>query len=103
MLTFNSAGLTTPATVTLTGDTTLTIVTPVASGIEVVSKIGGKSGQLLLFCYQYDPNTGRYGLAIMRAVRIGGLITLTAVVSFIYFSIRRERKRNSLKLTNPLS
>ena len=66
-------------------------------------KIGSKTDQLLLFCYQYDPNTGRYGLAIMRAVRIGGLITLTAVVSFIYFSIRRERKRNSLKLANPLS
>ena len=63
-------------------------------------KIGSKTDQLLLLCYQYDPTTGRYGLAIMRAVRIGGILTLTALGSFIYFSIRRERRKAAIEIAN---
>jgi protein SCO1 len=63
-------------------------------------KIGSKTDQLLLLCYQYDPTTGRYGLAIMRAVRIGGILTFTALASFIYFSIRRERRKSASQVAN---
>jgi len=63
-------------------------------------KIGTRTDQLLLFCYQYDPSTGRYGLAIMRAVRIGGILTLTALASFIYYAVRRERRKNPLQSAN---
>src|SRR4029078_1796032 len=62
-------------------------------------KIGSKTDQLLLLCYQYDPAAGRYGLAIMRAVRIGGILTLLALGSFIYFSIRKER-RKAMQIAN---
>jgi len=57
-------------------------------------KIGSKTDQLLLFCYRYDPATGRYGLAIMRAVRIGGIVTLVALSSFILLAVRRERRKS---------
>jgi protein SCO1/2 len=63
-------------------------------------KVGTKTDQLLLLCYQYDPTTGRYGLAIMRAVRIGGVLTFLALGSFIYFSIRRERQKSATQIAN---
>ena len=62
-------------------------------------KIGSRTDQLLLFCYQYDPSTGRYGLAIMRAVRIGGVLTLLALGSFIFFAVKRERRK--IRIANP--
>lgn len=63
-------------------------------------KIGSKTDQLLLLCYQYDPTTGRYGLAIMRAVRVGGILTLLGLGSFIYFSLKRERRKSALRIAS---
>lgn len=39
-------------------------------------KIGNPVDQLLLYCYHYDPSTGKYGFAIINVVRIGGVLTL---------------------------
>jgi protein SCO1/2 len=55
-------------------------------------KIGTVVDQLLLFCFHYDPLTGRYGLAIMRVIRAGGVLTVAALVGFIWMSLRRERR-----------
>ena len=33
-------------------------------------RIGSVVDSLLLYCYHYDPMTGRYGVYIMRALRI---------------------------------
>ncbi len=54
-------------------------------------KVGSKVDALLLYCYHYDPMTGRYGLVIMRAVRLGGAATVLALVTFIVVMLRRER------------
>ena len=35
------------------------------------NRLGTVADQVLLFCYHYDPATGKYGGAILRAVRIG--------------------------------
>ena len=40
----------------------------------------------------YDPNTGRYGFVAMRAVRLGGAVTVVALVGFMVISIRREHR-----------
>jgi protein SCO1/2 len=55
-------------------------------------KIGSPVDALLLYCYHYDPMTGRYGLAIMRAMRIAGATTVLALGGFIFIMLRRERK-----------
>ena len=47
--------------------------------------------RLLLFCYHYDPVTGRYGNVVMGMVRTGGVITLAALGGFIFVMIRREQ------------
>jgi protein SCO1/2 len=44
----------------------------------------------LLYCYHYDPATGNYGFVAMRAVRLGGAVTLAALVGFIFVSVRSD-------------
>jgi len=53
-------------------------------------KIGTLAERLLLYCYHYDPAAGNYGLMAMRAVRLGGAVTLVALFGFVFVSIRRD-------------
>jgi protein SCO1/2 len=56
--------------------------------------VGSPVDTLLLYCFHYDPATGRYGLAIMRTIRLAGAVTVIALGSFIAIMVRRERSRN---------
>jgi len=47
-------------------------------------KIGSVTEQLTLYCYMYDPATGKYGAAVMRLLRITGVITLIGIVAMIF-------------------
>ena len=53
-------------------------------------KIGTLADQILLFCYHYDPATGRYGAAAIKMMRLGGIATVILLV----FAIRRMLKRS---------
>lgn len=55
-------------------------------------RIGNAIDQLLLYCYHYDPATGSYGFVAMGAVRIGGALTVLALVGFVVISIRRDMR-----------
>jgi protein SCO1/2 len=57
-------------------------------------KIGTRVDSFLLYCYHYDPMTGRYGLAIMRTLRVTGAVTVLALIAFIVTMIRRDRRRS---------
>lgn len=48
------------------------------------NKIGSITEQLSLYCYMYDPTTGKYGAAVMRVVRIAGVITLIGIIAMIF-------------------
>lgn len=39
-------------------------------------KIGSPVDQLLLYCYHYDPTSGKYGVVVMNIMRLGGLLTI---------------------------
>jgi protein SCO1/2 len=54
-------------------------------------KVGSVVDSLLLYCFHYDPATGRYGFLVMRAVRIAGAATVLLIGTFIAVMIRRER------------
>jgi len=56
-------------------------------------KVGNPVDSLVLYCYHYNPMTGRYGLVIMRAMRLAGGVTVLALGSFIFIMLRRERAR----------
>lgn len=61
--------------------------------VEAASgKIGTPVDRALLYCYHYDPQTGRYGFAVMDAMRISGLATVAAIGVFLFSSLRRERR-----------
>jgi protein SCO1/2 len=49
------------------------------------SKIGTPAEQLLLYCYKYDPATGKYGAAVMRIMRVAGVITLLGILALLFF------------------
>ena len=57
-------------------------------------RVGSAVDTLLLYCFHYDPTTGRYGLAIMRAIRLAGAATVLALGAFVALMIRRERRVN---------
>ncbi len=54
-------------------------------------RIGSVVDQLLLFCFHYDPATGRYSWVALGAVRLGGGLTLLALVTGIVVLLRRDR------------
>ncbi|MGZ3471051.1 MAG: SCO family protein, partial [Isosphaeraceae bacterium] len=58
--------------------------------------VGSPVDTLLLYCYHYDPITGRYGLAIMRTIRLAGLATLLAMGTFIAVMVRREKRMSKI-------
>jgi protein SCO1 len=55
-------------------------------------RIGTPVDDFLLFCYHYDPATGKYGASVLRLVRLGGILTILAFLSFLTVSLRRERR-----------
>ena len=48
------------------------------------NKIGSPVDQLLLYCYHYDPATGKYGAAVMRVMRVAGVITLLGIMAMLF-------------------
>lgn len=49
--------------------------------------------QLILYCFQYDPEAGSYVLHATNAMKVGGLLTLVLLGGFLLFFWRRERTR----------
>ncbi|SFI58967.1 SCO family protein [Planctomicrobium piriforme] len=54
-------------------------------------KVGGLSEHILLYCFRYDPASGKYGLAIMNFLRAGGVLTLLILGTAITMMLRKER------------
>jgi protein SCO1/2 len=61
------------------------------------NKIGSPVDQLLLYCFHYDPATGKYGAVVMNLMRIGGVATLVAMVAMFLLFRRREQARVNLQ------
>jgi protein SCO1 len=55
-------------------------------------KIGSPADQLLLACFHYDPKSGRYSLAVMRFVRLAGVLTVAGIGVAILMMRRRDRR-----------
>ncbi|MGD8897915.1 MAG: SCO family protein [Acidobacteriota bacterium] len=55
-------------------------------------EVGNAVDQVLLYCFQYDPKTGRYSAAILNIVRIAGVVTLLAMAGLLLSISRRRRK-----------
>ena len=55
-------------------------------------KIGGLVEAVLLYCFHYDPQIGRYSAMTMNMVRLGAVITLAALAGFVLLMLWRERR-----------
>jgi protein SCO1/2 len=58
-------------------------------------KIGTLTDHALLYCYQYDPMTGKYGVVVMNVLRAAGGLTVLILGIFMTIMFLRERKRPS--------
>ena len=54
-------------------------------------KIGTPMDQILLFCYHYDPATGKYGFVILNVIRVAGITTVLLIGLLVLVLFRRER------------
>jgi protein SCO1/2 len=57
------------------------------------NKVGSIAEKLMLYCYHYDPSTGKYGLAILNVIRLGGVATLIGLGSMLFIFWKRGKKR----------
>lgn len=55
------------------------------------NNIGSPVDQILLFCYHYDPATGKYGAVAMNLVRAAGAGFVLIGGAFLLIVLRRER------------
>jgi protein SCO1/2 len=60
-------------------------------------KIGTLTDQLVLFCYHYDPQLGRYSFAINNALKIFGILFLIALAAGVGRLLWIERRNSPRK------
>lgn len=61
-----------------------------ASDGKISSSIGDK---VRMFCFRYDPTTGKYGMVAFRVVQLGGVASMLVVGSLIAVMLTKERIR----------
>jgi protein SCO1/2 len=61
-------------------------------------KIGTPIDHVLLFCYQYDPTAATYSAAILKIIRLGGVLTILCIVGGILIFRRRDARLQHAKL-----
>ncbi|HEY2013881.1 MAG TPA: SCO family protein [Bryobacteraceae bacterium] len=54
------------------------------------NQIGNPVDQILLFCYHYDPSTGKYGAIVMNMVRFAGAAFVLICGTFLLIVFRRD-------------
>jgi len=52
--------------------------------------IGNVVDEVLLYCYHYDPKTGRYGAVVTNIIRLAGAATMLILGGFLIVMFRRE-------------
>ncbi|HEY0097418.1 MAG TPA: SCO family protein [Pyrinomonadaceae bacterium] len=64
-------------------------------------KIGSVVDKLTLYCYHYDPTTGKYAPLIMNIMRLTGILTVIGLVVLISLLHRRRRRREEASPSPP--
>ena len=55
-------------------------------------RIGSPVDTLILYCYHYDPATGRFA-PVMAVLRAAGVLTVFGLAALLYYLTRRTRRR----------
>ncbi|MDH3255124.1 MAG: SCO family protein [Acidobacteriota bacterium] len=62
-------------------------------------KIGTLVDQVLLYCYRYDPTTGKYSAVVMNIIRLGGVVTVLVMAVFLTAAWRLDRRLAAMEKT----
>ena len=62
------------------------------------NRIGSAVDQLLLYCYHYDPASGKYGMVVMNVVRVAGALTVVGILALLIFLRGVRARRDALAL-----
>jgi len=54
-------------------------------------KIGNPAEQLYLYCFHYDPSTGKYGLTILKILRLMAIATVLGLGTMLFVFWRRNK------------
>jgi len=60
-------------------------------------RIGSPVDAVLLYCFHYDPSTGKYSLLIMNVIRAAGTATVAVLGAFLLVMFRRDRRKKLKK------
>ncbi|MBP6823961.1 MAG: SCO family protein [Acidobacteria bacterium] len=58
-------------------------------------KVGSLADQVILYCYQYDPNRGTYGLVLMRIMRVFAVITIISIAALILYLRHKTKQKEA--------
>ena len=61
------------------------------------NRIGTPVDQILLYCFHYDPASGKYGATIVHIVRLAGGATIAALALSIWLMSRRSRRLRAVE------
>jgi protein SCO1 len=56
-------------------------------------RLGSVVEELLLYCFHYDPSSGKYGAVFMNIMRLGGVLTVALILGFVVLMRLRESRR----------
>ncbi len=59
------------------------------------NKIGNAVDQVLLYCYHYDPATGKYGAIALRIMRLAAGATVLVLGMFVFVMVKRDHESGS--------
>jgi protein SCO1/2 len=59
------------------------------------NKIGNAVDQVLLYCYHYDPATGKYGAVVTNILRLGAAVTILFLGGLLFILFRLDKAATS--------
>ena len=57
-------------------------------------KIGTPVDQVLLYCYHYDPHSGKYSMVVLNVLRLAGVVTVALIGGFIVTMWSLDRRKS---------
>jgi protein SCO1/2 len=61
------------------------------------NRIGSPVDKIMLYCFHYDPATGKYGVVIMNVIRLLGAATVVLLAAFVIVQLRRDHSRRRVE------
>ncbi len=58
-------------------------------------RIGSPVDQILLFCYHYDPKTGKYGAVVLNTLKLAAILMLAVLAFGMWIFWRRDLREHS--------